>query len=118
MGSLGDLGDVDPHVGDSLEVEVDVEQRGQEAQVRGNGTLRGEDHHDPALDLHVEGVNLVVAGDHGVGIRLVAGRHDVERPAEEVMGGHPHAQDDGLEFVELFLEVPARLDHYPNLPVM
>src|SRR2546426_386523 len=83
--------------GDALEVQVDVEQRGEEPQVRGDRALEGEELHDPTLDLEVEGVDLVVGRDDGVALGHVVARHRAQRPLEEAAGGRSHALDHGLE---------------------
>ena len=61
------LRDVDALVADPLQVLVHVDHGEHEPQVDGDGRLACEQRLDAVLDLEIHPIDVVVAGDHGVG---------------------------------------------------
>ena len=57
------LGDVHALVAHALDVLDDVQQRGDDPQVAGDGRLQREQREDPLVDLEVAAVDAVVVGD-------------------------------------------------------
>ena len=95
-------------------MQVDAQDREDEAQVGGDGRLAREQRLDALLDRDVAAVDLVVEADHLVGELVVAARERVQRRAER-------AQDEIALFLERRLELRELLGerdpHQPNRPV-
>jgi hypothetical protein len=64
VGRRGDLGQVHRLVANALQVQVDVQQGGQQSQVGGDRGLECEQVQDLPLHLQVERVHHIVAPDH------------------------------------------------------
>ena len=106
-GERDQLGDVHALVAHPLDVLDHVQQRGDEAQVAGDGRLAGEQGEDPLVDLQVAAVDaVVVEDDHRCQLDvLVLQRleHAVELLDDDVQA----TQRATLELGELGVEVMA-----------
>ena len=108
-GERDQLGDVHALIAHPLDVHDHVQQRRDETQIAGDGSLEGEQREDPLVDLQVAPVETVVVGDHHlreldvlVGERL---EHAVELLDDEVEA----AERALLQLHQLLLEVSATL---------
>jgi hypothetical protein len=114
---LDDLGDVDRLVTDAFEVQVDVQQRRQQPQVRGDRGLQRDQVEDAPLHVEVEPVDPVVAGDHLLADRQVAGREGLQRLLQQQPGAQAHALHLVLDLVQLLVKSWPTLTHRAHLPV-
>ena len=101
------LRDVDRQVGHALEVHRDVGERLQQAQVARDRELRGDRLEHALLDADAARVELVVAGDDGLGQVDVTGDERLDRVAR-LLGDHEEDVDDlGVDRFEFLAELLA-----------
>src|SRR4029453_14049400 len=101
---LAEAGDVDGHVTDAFQVQVDVEDGGEQAQVRGDRRVAAEQVDHLPLDVQVSAVDLVVTGDHRAAQGGVAGHQPAGRPGQ---GGPDHGRlglEGDLQVLKGFVE--------------
>ncbi len=110
------LGDVDGVVAHPLEIARDLHRHGDEAEVPRHGLLQREQVDRVVLDLHLERVDRIVVLDDLRGLRHVARQQRAHRLAHRVLRQSRHADERGLQAVQVILEVAVRA--HPNLPVM
>ena len=84
-----------------------MQQRGDEAQVAGDGGLQGEQREDPLVDLQVAPVDAVVVGDHHLGELDVLVVERLEHAVELLDDDVEAAEGALLELAQLLLEVLA-----------
>ena len=65
-GEPGDLGDVDRHVGDPLQVQADVEENREQTKVARHRRLERQQFQELLLDPDPVGIDLVVPRDHSI----------------------------------------------------
>ncbi len=121
------LGDVDGEVADALEIGVDLHGRDDRAQVDGHRLVERQQREAAVVDLDVQRVERLVAGEHALDQLAVAVDQALDREAHLLLGQAAHLEQAGLELLELFLKMPdagsvtCRVLHaeasYPNRPV-
>ena len=94
-----------------------MHDRRDQAQIRCDGRLGGEQSEDALLEIEVQVVDLVVACDHLHRKRLVAVRQRVDGPPDRALGELAQMLDLRLQGLELFVESRPRVLHQPNRPV-
>ena len=101
------LGDVDGQVADALEVGVDLDGGDDRPQVDGHRLVQRQQREAPAVDLDVQRVERLVAGEHARSIRSRS-RSTSPLTARRTcfFGEAAHFEQPRLELLELFLEVP------------
>ena len=116
----GGLGDVHRVVADALQVVRHLDGRDDEAEVAGDRLLEREQRNGEPLDLVLQGIDLAVAGDDGLGLVLVLRQQGVDGEVDEAFGALRHLQQLLLQRSELVVKVakPGGLGAHPNLPVM
>jgi hypothetical protein len=92
-GELGNPCDIGGQIGNPLEVQVDVQNGGDKAEVRGNRALQSKQLEDIALDLQVGSVDIVVPGDHVVAERRVRSLERLQAFLEKVTDGGAEPED-------------------------
>ena len=102
----GRLGDVDRQVADALEVGVDLHRRDDRAQVGGHRLVQRQQREAAVVDLDVQRVERLVAGQHALDQVAVALDEPLDREAHFFFGQAAHFEQPGLELLELFLKVP------------
>ena len=108
------LGDVHRQIADALEVGVDLHGGDDRAQVGGHGLVEREQREAAAVDLDVQPVERLVAGQHALDERVVALDEPLDRQADVFLGEPAHLEQPRLELFELFLEMPRdALDRVP-----
>ncbi len=113
------LAHVDGQIADALEVDDDLERRGEEAKVSGHGLAGGEDPHAQLVDLALEPVDPAV-GTHGLlGEPGVARAQGLEALADHLLDQAAHEEKLVAEAAELLLVGLARMRerHQPYLSV-
>ena len=104
--ALAGLGDVHRQVADPLQVGVDLHGRDDDAQVGGHRLMQGQQLEAAIVHFHVQVVDRLVAGQHGVERRVVAVHHPAHRFAHPLLGQPAHREQPLLERVEILLEMP------------
>jgi hypothetical protein len=113
-GDLVHLRDVHGLIPDALQVQARVHDHRDQPQVRGDRSLQGEERQHPLVELEVDQVDLVVAGDHTFGSVVVVLEDGLDRALNGVAGELAESQQPQLHLLELLVEVRSR---HPNLPV-
>ena len=103
------LGDVLGQVAHPLEVGRDVQRGDHHAQVGGDRGLAGQQVVDLVLDLVVELVDLVVAGDDPLGLGLVGARAGRWWRAAWRCGRVGHRHQEPADLGQLGLELGAHV---------
>ena len=91
------LGDVHALVAHALDVLDHVQQRGDHAEVGGDGRLQGQQRQDPLLDLEVAPVDAVVVVDDDRRELDVLVLHGLERAIERAHDEVEPSEGLGLE---------------------
>src|SRR5215207_842765 len=112
---LGDLGQVHCLVANPLQMQVDVEQGGQEPQVGRDWGLEREQVQDASLDIQIERVYFVVAPDYLIAERQVAAQEGLQCLFQQELGLGGCLLDLVLKGAQLFGEALASLGHQPTL---
>ena len=100
------LGDVDREVADALEVGVDLDGGDDRAQVGRHRLIERQQREAAAVDLDVQRVERLVAGEHAVDQIAVALDQPLDRQAHLFFGQAAHLEQPRLELFELFLKMP------------
>ena len=108
-GERDQLGDVHALVAHPLDVLDHVQQRGDQAQVAGDGRLQREQREDALVDLEVAPVDAVVVGDHHLRELDVLVVERLEHAVELLDDQVEAAERVILELLQLLLEVRASL---------
>ena len=117
-GDAGQLRDVDRLVADPLEVQVHVQDRRDQAEIRRDRGLCGEQRQDPLLDVDIGGVDRVIVLNDLLRQRFVLVRQGLDGVRHRHGGPVSHAQDLALQRRELVMEsVTGLVHHQPNRPV-
>ncbi len=101
----GGLGDVHRQVADAFEVAVDLDRGDDRAEVRGHRLIEREQPEAPIVDVDVQAVDRLVAGEHGIELRHVARDEPLDRRAHAFFGEAAHLEQPALERFELLLKV-------------
>ena len=104
LGDADELGHVHAQVAHPLDVRVDVQHAGHQAEVLGHRRLEGQGAQDLLLDLDVGAVDLVVADDDLVGQGGVEGGQRLQRPVELGLDELAHLEQLRLEPLEALFE--------------
>ena len=104
--ALARLGDVDRQIADALEIGVDLDRGHDGPQIGGHRLVERQQLEAAIVQLDVEIVDRLVAGQHGLQRLGVAldDRHDGD--AHPFLGQAAHCQQPLLQRLELLLEMP------------
>jgi hypothetical protein len=115
------LGDVGGHVGDALQVVVDLQDRDDVAQVRRHRLMQGQGVQAFLLDVHLQLVDLVVGRDDLLGQCAIALLDDGDGAEELLLNPGRQELNLLLELLDLTLQVDRhgvpRGKNQPNRPV-
>ena len=103
------FGDVDGEIADSLEVGVDLDRGDDCAKVGGHRLEQGQQRETAVINLDVQRVQRLVAGQHAVDVVVVAIHQPFDCDPDLLFGEAAHLEQPGLELLELFLEMPDSL---------
>ncbi len=100
------FGDVDGEIADPLEVGVDLDRGDDRPQVGGHRLVQRQQREAAVVDLDVQRVQRLVAGERPVDELVVAIHQPLDRDPHLLFGEAAHLEQPGLELLELFLEMP------------
>ena len=109
--ALAGLADVHGQVAHPLEVGVDLDGGDDHAQVGGHRLVQGQQLETAVVQLDVQVVDGLIAGQYGLERRTVAVHQAAQRFAHPFLGQAAHGQQALLERVELVLEVSKHAFH-------
>src|SRR5450432_1185551 len=118
--ALGGLRDVHRVIAHALEIARDLDRADDEAQVARHRLLEREERDGEPFDLDLEGIDLAVALDDGVGLAGVAMQQCLHGHVDQRLGALGHVEQPLLQLIELLVEVPKTSGvggAHPNLPV-
>src|SRR5436190_1626959 len=98
-------------------MKVRVHDHGDQPEVRGDGSLQGEQIQDPAFEVEVQGVDGVVGLDDQLGQSIVAMDKRLQRPLDRSSCEFPHTHQLLFEIAKFLMEPAPRFLHQPNRPV-
>jgi hypothetical protein len=104
LGDADELGHVHAQVAHPLDVRVDVQHPGDQAQVPGHRRLQGQGAQDLLFDLDVGPVDLVVADDDLVRQGGVEAGQGLERAVELALDELAHLEQLGLQPLQALFE--------------
>jgi hypothetical protein len=117
-GRRGDLGQVHRLVAHALQVQVDVQQGGQQPQVGGDRGLEREEVQNPPLHIQIQPIHLVIAVDDLPAEPQVAAAKRSQRLLQQQPGLGAGLLDLALNGTQLLMKALPDLGHQPtSLPV-
>ena len=120
--ALGRLGDVHRQVADALEIGVDLDRGHDGPQVGRHRLVQRQQLQHAVVDLDVELVDRLVAGQHRFDEAEVALGQALDGMAHALLGQAAHLEQPGPEDLEFLLQVSDEAFHgsrisYPKRPV-
>jgi hypothetical protein len=115
LGHLVHLRDVHGLVPDAFQVQARMHDHRDQSQVRRDRSLQRQEREQPAVELEVDLVDLVVARDDPSGPCVVVLEDRLDRVLDRVARELAEREQSQLRLLERLVEVGTR--HQPNLPV-